>query len=153
MPESPDAYRLSAGVVVIQAGRPRRYLLLRAFQYWDFPKGMVEPGETPFEAAVREVAEETTLDDLAFDWGQQFMETGPYSRGKVARYYLAATGRADVELPVNPELGRPEHSEYRWVDYSQALALASPRLRPVVHWAARMIGIVHVAAPPSAPAD
>jgi bis(5'-nucleosidyl)-tetraphosphatase len=140
MPEPPDAYRLSAGVVVIHAGRPRRYLLLRAFQYWDFPKGMVEPGETPFEAAVREVAEETTLDDLAFDWGRQFMETGPYSRGKVARYYLARTGTREVSLPVNPVLGRAEHSEFRWVGYRQALALTSPRVRPVVHWAQRITG-------------
>jgi bis(5'-nucleosidyl)-tetraphosphatase len=151
---SGTSMRLSAGAVVVRHdGGETRFLLLRAFNHWDFPKGMVEDGETPFAAALREIHEETTLDGLDFRWGREYVETGPYSRGKVARYYLAATGRADVELPVNPELGRPEHSEYRWVDYSQALALASPRLRPVVHWAARMIGIVHVAAPPSAPAD
>ena len=102
---------------------------------------MVEDGETPFDAALREIHEETTLDGLDFPWGSGYVETGPYSRGKVARYYIATTDRTDVELPVNPELGRPEHSEYKWVDYAQALALASPRLRPVVHWAARIIGI------------
>jgi len=138
MAETSEVHRLSAGVVVIHVGRPRRYLLLRAFQHWDFPKGMVEAGESPLEAAIREVAEETTLDDLEFEWGQQYMETGPYSRGKVARYYLAHSRTREVSLPVNPLLGRAEHSEYRWVGYRQALALTSPRVRPVIHWAHRM---------------
>ena len=57
--------RLSAGVIIVRDTREgRRFLLLRAFNHWDFPKGLVENGETPFEAAVREVCEETTLDDL-----------------------------------------------------------------------------------------
>jgi bis(5'-nucleosidyl)-tetraphosphatase len=38
-------------------------------------------------------------------------------------------------LPVNPELGRPEHHEARWVDFAQALIMVSPRLQPVVRWA------------------
>jgi 8-oxo-dGTP pyrophosphatase MutT (NUDIX family) len=41
-----------------------------------------------------------------------------------------------VELPFNPLIGRPEHSEYRWVDYDEAMQLVSPRVRPVVRWAA-----------------
>ncbi len=43
---------------------------------------MVEAGEEPIDAALREVREETTLDDLSFDWGTNFMETGPYNKGK-----------------------------------------------------------------------
>jgi len=30
-----------------------RFLLLRAFNHWDFPKGMVETGEEPLAAAIR----------------------------------------------------------------------------------------------------
>lgn len=134
--------RLSAGAVIVRGDGPEtRFLLLRAFSHWDFPKGMVEDGEQPLDAAIREVLEETTLDGLDFCWGHAYFETGPYSRGKVARYYLARTGRSDVELPVNPDLGRAEHSEFRWVDYPRALSLASPRVRPVIHWAARTIGL------------
>ena len=128
--------RLSAGVVVVRnVGGRWRFLLLRAFSHWDFPKGMVEPGEDPSAAAVREVQEETTLDDLRFDWGLEFIETGPYSRGKVARYYLGRTENARVMLPVNPEIGRPEHCEYRWVGVEEAQRLTSPRVQPVVAWA------------------
>jgi len=42
------------------------YLLLRAYNYWDFPKGVVEVDESPLQAAIREVEEETTLTGLRF---------------------------------------------------------------------------------------
>jgi 8-oxo-dGTP pyrophosphatase MutT (NUDIX family) len=132
--------RLSAGVVVVRrAAGEWLYLLLRAFNHWDFPKGMVEPGEEPLAAALREVREESTLDDLDFAWGEDWTETGPYSAGKVARYYLAETRRADVTLPFNPLIGRAEHSEYRWVEFDAAMQLVSPRVRPVVRWAAQAL--------------
>ncbi len=134
--------RLSAGVAVLrETADGARFLMLRAFRHWDFPKGMVEAGEAPRDAALREVAEETTVTDLDFRWGDEYMETGPYSRGKTARYYVALTCETDIFLPIVPELGRPEHSEYRWVTYDEALALASPRLKPVVRWAAGVAGI------------
>lgn len=135
-------HHLSAGAVVIRdSDAGTRFLLLRAYDHWDFPKGLVEAGEAPLAAAIREVREETTLEDLEFAWGEMFTETGPYSRGKIARYYLARTRTADVSLPVNPEIGTPEHHEFRWVDHPTALRLVSPRVRPVVSWAAEALGI------------
>jgi len=121
-----------------------QYLLLRAYKNWDFPKGLVEPGEQPLDAAVREVKEETTLVNLAFDWGQEYMDTGPYNKGKISRYYLARSNDTQVHLPINPELGFPEHQEARWVGFETALNMVSPRLKPVVHWASDII-----AAPPA----
>ena len=131
------AIHLSAGVAVsrrdAQAGW--LFLLLRVFRSWDFPKGMVERDEDPFAAAVREVREESTIDDLEFPFGRDYIETGPYGRGKVARYYVGLTCTARVTLPIVPELGKPEHHEWRWVDYEQALGLVSPRVLPVIEWA------------------
>lgn len=136
----PRPARLSAGVVVVRRdGDDWLYLLLRAFNHWDFPKGMVEEGEEPLAAAVREVREESTIDDLEFAWGQDSTQTGPYSGGKVARYYLASTRTEAVTLPVNPLIGRPEHSEFRWVDFNEALDLVSPRVKPVLRWAAQRL--------------
>ncbi len=127
---------LSAGVVIIRGqGMARRFLLLRAYQNWDFPKGVVEPGEDPLHAAIREVTEETTLTELNFRWGHDYRETAPYGRGKVARYYVAETTRADVILPISPELGKPEHDEFRWAAYSDAHNLLPVRLYPVLEWA------------------
>jgi 8-oxo-dGTP pyrophosphatase MutT (NUDIX family) len=133
---------LSAGIVVARREDNRwRFLLLRAFRNWDFPKGEVEPGESPLEAAVRETREETGLVELDFKWGTVFQETAPYNRGtKTARYYLAETRQAAVVFAVNPSLGGPEHHEYRWVDREELERLAPARLKPVVAWAARMVG-------------
>lgn len=134
--------RLSAGVVVArETPEGWRFLLLRAFNHWDFPKGMVEAGEEPLTAAIREVREESLIADLQFDWGHDFVETGPYSRGKVARYYVAKTRTIAVTLTVIEELGRPEHNEYRWVDYETARKLVSPRVVPVLQWAAERMGV------------
>ena len=132
--------RLSAGAVVVrETPQGLRFLLLRAFNHWDFPKGLVENGEGPLQAAVREVREETTIGDLQFPWGEAFAETGPYSRGKTARYYLAKTSTTSIALPMNPETGRAEHSEYRWVDYDTATRLVSPRVMPVLEWARSLL--------------
>lgn len=126
---------LSAGAVVVHgSGDQRRYLLMRCFQYWDFPKGMVERGESPFLAAQREIREEASLDQLAFPWGEEFTETAPYGDGKVARYYLALSPTTDVTLGISAELGFPEHDEYRWLDYEAARALLGPRVRAVLDW-------------------
>jgi 8-oxo-dGTP pyrophosphatase MutT (NUDIX family) len=134
---------LSAGVVVVrQTPAGWRFLMLRAYRNWDFPKGLVEAGEDPVAAARREVTEETLISDLFFDWGEVYSETAPYSRNKVARYYIARTETEAVTLPVRPELGRPEHHECRWVDFEEALELAPPRVEPVLKWAAREMGVV-----------
>jgi 8-oxo-dGTP pyrophosphatase MutT (NUDIX family) len=136
MPSVAPPTRFSSGVVVVSVvDRKLKFLLLRAYRNWDFPKGLVEAGEEPIEAAIREVREETTLEDISFDWGMVFMDTGPYNKGKISRYYIARSNETKVLLPVNPELGVPEHHEARWVDYQKALTMVSPRLLPVVRWA------------------
>lgn len=132
---------LSAGVVPIRFfGKEPRMLVLRAYRNWDFPKGAVEPGETPLEAARREVREETGLTRLDFRWGEDYRETGPYRRGKVARYYLAETRDEAAYLPLSPTLGRPEHHELRWVTAREAARLLPERLQPILRWALGRIG-------------
>lgn len=130
---------LSAGAVVVRWDESWRYLLLRAYQYWDFPKGGKEKGESPMQAALREVEEETGITDLNFRWGERYFETGPYARGKVARYYLAETKTEDVVMGISPELGRPEHHEYRWMNYDEAWQLCAPRVRRVLRWSRKMM--------------
>lgn len=128
--------KLSAGVVIVRnVDDAWHYLLLRVYNYWDFPKGEVGSGEDPLAAAMREVAEETSLVDLSFAWGLAYRETPTYRGGKVARYYLAESRSGDVVLPVSEELGRPEHHEFRWIGYTGARALLAERVRPILDWA------------------
>jgi 8-oxo-dGTP pyrophosphatase MutT (NUDIX family) len=127
-------------VVVVRRGPDGwRYLVLRCYRNWDFPKGLVEPGEAPLAAALRETREETTLDDLVLRWGEDFRETAPYAGNKIARYYVAESPAGVVDLPVSEELGRPEHHEFRWVDEAEARRLLRPRLEQVFAWA---VGVV-----------
>jgi 8-oxo-dGTP pyrophosphatase MutT (NUDIX family) len=78
MPDRPG--KLSCGAVLVRkADEGWQTLMLRAYRNWDFPKGLREDGETPLEAAQREVGEETGISDLNFDWGERFKDTGPYS--------------------------------------------------------------------------
>jgi 8-oxo-dGTP pyrophosphatase MutT (NUDIX family) len=114
--------------------------LLRAWHHWDFPKGIREGDEEPITAAVRELREETGIAAVDFPWSERFFETGPYSRGKTARYYLAATLETEVVLGPSPETGRPEHHEWRWVSFDEAFDLAAPRVREVVRWARQIVG-------------
>jgi 8-oxo-dGTP pyrophosphatase MutT (NUDIX family) len=132
---------LSAGVVVVRkTAEGWRVLLLRVYNYWDCPKGIVEAGEEPLAAAKREAREETTLDDLEFAWGESFTETEPYGRDKKrARYFVARTGTETVSLPVNPELGKPEHHEWRWCDWETAEQLVNDRLWKVLRWAQDLV--------------
>lgn len=132
---------LSAGIVVLHCGTDGcRYLLLRSYRYWDFPKGLVEAGESPLQAALRETREETGLSELDFAWGDAFCATVPYGAGKVARYYLALSATDQLAPQANELLGRAEHQELRWFDYRQARIRLVARLLPVIDWAHALSG-------------
>jgi 8-oxo-dGTP pyrophosphatase MutT (NUDIX family) len=129
------APRSSGAVVFRRTEKGVRLLVLRAYKNWDFPKGRIEDGEDALACAEREVREETGLRDLAFPFGEEFRETLPYAGNKIARYYLAETEESEIELPVSPELGRPEHHEFRWASFDEAEDLLPPRLAVVLEWA------------------
>jgi 8-oxo-dGTP pyrophosphatase MutT (NUDIX family) len=80
----------SAGGVVFRRfpdGQVRFLLIRDSYKNWGFPKGHLEAGEPPADAARREVGEETGLDDLllhgpikVIDWYFRF-------RGKTIHKY------------------------------------------------------------------
>ena len=70
---------------------------------WDLPGGHIDPGETAFSAAKREVAEETKL-DLKF-----LLRLGTESNiGKLTYFYVSDDWSGLLELS-------GEHEQYKWV--------------------------------------
>ena len=78
----------SAGGVVFrrEAGITRFLLIRDSYRNWGFPKGHLESGEPPAEAARREVKEETGLEDLVLhgpikviDWYFRTSSSSPVS--------------------------------------------------------------------------
>ena len=68
-------------------------LLIRdSYQHWGFPKGHVEPGESPADAALREATEETGLTELLLGPGLQTIDWWFRLRGvlihKFCHFYL-----------------------------------------------------------------
>ncbi len=131
---------ISAGIIPIQfhQGTPT-FLLLRAYKYWDFPKGVLEEGESPIQGALRELQEETGISDVTFPWGQNFYQTEIYANNKSAKYFVARTQTAKVRLTKNPKTGILEHHEFKWCSYDEASELVGPRVLNALKWAAAQI--------------
>lgn len=107
-------------------GPVRTYLLLRHPQgHWDFPKGHVEPGESPRETAGRELSEETGLDPARLVWVEGFQETVVYSytppegdsRSKKVHYLAARTDEGFHRVRLSSE-----HIQWAWLAFPEALA-------------------------------
>lgn len=100
-----------------------KYLLLyRRGQYWNFPKGHFELGETSLDTALRETKEETGIgkEDLRLIQGFRAYEKFYFDRGNERIFdtvilYLAETRK--VQVTIAPR----EHSGYGWFLYHDAL--------------------------------
>ncbi len=56
------SYMEAAGGLV--RNQNNQYLFIKRFDMWDLPKGKIEKGESPEEAAIREVEEETGIEGI-----------------------------------------------------------------------------------------
>lgn len=116
---------------------------------WMIPKGLVEPGETPAAAALREFEEELgTLPDrepvplcrirqAGGKWVEAFALEGDFDPGALA------SNRFTLEYP--PRSGRfrdfPEVDEARWFTFEAAAGKILPSQKPILDaLAARMAG-------------
>ena len=118
-----------SALVVIHTPDLQVLLLERADRknFWQSVTGSIEAGETPDEAAIREVHEETGLvaTDYAFsDWqSSNVYEIYPHWRH---RYAPDVTHNEEhlfgLELPgpLPVQLADDEHVRYEWLDWRQA---------------------------------
>jgi ADP-ribose pyrophosphatase YjhB (NUDIX family) len=115
----------AGGIVVRREGGHTLYLLIRdSYHNWGFPKGHVEAGERPEDAAMREVCEETGLRDVRLrgaihtvDWYFRF-------RGrlihKVCHFYLMETEHTQTEPQADEGI-----TACRWEGFDDAVGLIS----------------------------
>jgi 8-oxo-dGTP pyrophosphatase MutT (NUDIX family) len=118
---------VSAGGVVFrrQADLAPRFLLLRdPYGNWGLPKGHLEEGESPAEAARRETAEESGLADLILhgpikiiDWHFRFR--GRYIH-KFCHFFLFESPGGEVVPQADEGI-----TDYRWLGLEEALETLS----------------------------
>jgi len=125
-------------VLLIKPGGP--FWRNRDAGAWMIPKGAVEAGETPLQAALREFEEETGARVTAIP---QSLAKVRQSSGKWVEAFAAegdldcATIRSnDFEVEWPPKSGRlrafPEVAEARWMDVATARAMMLPSQLPLL---------------------
>jgi bis(5'-nucleosidyl)-tetraphosphatase len=126
----------SAGVIPYRRtdGRAPVYLVLHSATVrnprakWEFPKGGVEPGESPRQAAAREFHEETSLVDWSFRDGFERTLTYTYIRRgrkivKTVTYYLVEVGDDSPLARSAEHVEDPAGHWYHWGTFEQISAL------------------------------
>ncbi|MFO7990696.1 MAG: NUDIX domain-containing protein [Thermoplasmata archaeon] len=112
----------SAGVLLYREDGKREYLLLHyPAGHWDFPKGHVENGESETETALRELTEETGVNEDEVELEDGFKEEIDYfyhkgrelSHKKVI-FFLGRTCKGKINIS-------REHQGFTWLPYDEAL--------------------------------
>ena len=115
-----SAHEKSCGAVVFRKNKETEYLLLHyEAGHWDYVKGQVEPGETEKNTVLRELKEETGIEDAHFMEGFREEISYFYRRGgrtilKKVIFFLLETKRIEVRLSY-------EHIGYEWLTSQKAM--------------------------------
>jgi 8-oxo-dGTP pyrophosphatase MutT (NUDIX family) len=128
--------RTGAEVAIFVTRRGRAEVLLahrspRLGSYWHTIAGGIEDGETPLEAAVRELREETGLEGVELHTGVSVVEYAyPLSEEPPDRVALYPAGTVEVQVHCfvadAPDDWEPtldwEHDDHRWCTPTDAAA-------------------------------
>ena len=114
------AQEKSCGAVVFKRQKDSaKYLILHyGAGHWDFPKGKQEKNENEEQTAIREIREETGIEDIKLLDGfketiKYFFKKGEETIYKEVVFFLAETHSQEVTLS-------SEHIGYAWLSYEHA---------------------------------
>lgn len=104
-PRVPDDVPMPAALAVVWYGTEVLLVLNRFRQQWELPGGRIDPGETPLQAALRELWEESglRLPTLALAGYARFRLTGP-PREEYAAIYSAGVSNRSMGFTPNEEI-------------------------------------------------
>jgi bis(5'-nucleosidyl)-tetraphosphatase len=123
----------AAGIIVTRLfPEGLKVLGLRLYGKYDIPKGKIEAGESIFDAALRETAEEAGITDLRFPYGLQ-----PISSGHIT-VFIGETSQ-DPIICKNPQTNIYEHHGVSWLDWDELIQKVHSRLRPLIIQAQKII--------------
>ena len=129
-------YSPAAGVVIIkhQEGEHDVVCLLTHTGKIDLTKGIIDPGEKPFDTALREAQEEASITELDFKYGEEPLVHD------ATKMYVAETAQ-EPEIQRNPHTGLFEHKAVIMVPLRKLVN--DPRLleylRPAVDYAHELV--------------
>jgi putative (di)nucleoside polyphosphate hydrolase len=126
--------RLSCGVVVLLESRELLLCHVTGQRHWDLPKGGINAGETPIEAALRETHEETGLRlgaDRLLDIGRH-----AYTAKKDLHLFATLSHRIDPRELHCPSCfierisgrSRPEMDGFGWFGFDRIEVLCTSKL-------------------------
>ena len=133
--------RPSSATVILENSEGKALIVKANYKpHWTFPGGIIDAGESPAEAAVREVSEEVGLtldrDTLRFAW------VAHRSSEVINSYQFVFYG----ELPDNAEqsivLQASEIDEYVWVSRDEVMTGDRHYGKVIEHWAKGASGYV-----------
>lgn len=131
-----------SGVLAI-VRRQNNFLLIRRANapdagLWGFPGGRIEPGETIFHAAERELLEETSLPAKATSVIDAFDSLHYDTNGKLEFHYIILAVRCDEHEHAAPIKAGDDALETRWFSYQEISTLGA-RASARLHSLARQI--------------
>ena len=111
----------SVGCVTFYLKENQRYYLLLRYisNHWGLVKGHIEANETEKQTLIREIHEETKLEEFEIIPNFKESSTYTYSRNnqrfdKLISYYLVKSNNFNIIIS-------DEHKEYTWLKYEEAI--------------------------------